>query len=354
MTFDIDKAISERFQKAEGFKMFAPGDGIYRDTASMRTLDESQKARKAGDTETADRLLEDYNDNLETLYDSKETHVPNITPGKNGEPVLGKPIKAPGRPDAIATKANQDGIYWKHPMMRQDAVEARGEVPGDEEAWTQAAKQMNRKTGRSKRDLDTAVTEVAIGENPKYHALPPGRSVEAFIDRVVGHVQAGMSFEDALDLAAEDMAGRSLRKSFDIDRAIESIQKAGGNALVDTYEANEDQYDPYNMPGMEFANPDDSSEYYNDYWAFLNLTDPQTGAPLPFESALFDAFSSKGVPLTEEQIEQIKKRIAGRSEKKTGQINRSFDVDSAIAANQPTGRASPEPVRPIKGPGQRL
>ncbi len=234
MTFDIDKAMSERFQKAEGFKMLSPGDGIYRDTASMRTLDESQKARDAGDTQTANKLLDDYDDNLESLYDSSETHVPNIIRRENGKLALGKPIKSPRNPDALATKYNKDGIYWDHPMMRPSAETARGNVPDDESAREQYIKQMNRKTGRSKRDLDTAVTEVAIGENPEYSALPPGRSIDAFIDQVIGNMQTGMSFEDAIDFVAESMVGRSLKrsldtlkKSCDIDRRMAQWTAAG-------------------------------------------------------------------------------------------------------------------------------
>lgn len=227
MTFDIDKAISKRFQKGEGFEMFAPADGIYRDTASMRLLDEADKARKAGDTQAADRYMKDYNDNAESLYDASETHVPNVTRGKDGRPVFGEPIKSPGRPDAIATELNKEGIYWHHPMMNRSAERARGNTPDDETAEEQAVKQMARKTGRNKRDLDTALTEIATGENPAYNALPPGRSVDAFIDQVMGHMQAGMSFEDAINTAAESMTGRSLKKSCDIDSRMDQWSAAG-------------------------------------------------------------------------------------------------------------------------------
>lgn len=220
---DIDKAINERFAKT--------GDGFFIDNGTGRAFaGDGQRALENGTL----RVGDDY----ESLWD--------IGP-------IEKELKANYDPAAALDAGDEKSINhttarmalqefgegpWHHPMMNWQAKKARGviaDIPENAAAFAQQEqkdqealnKTMNKKAGRSKRDLDTALTEIATGENPGYFALPSGRSVSAFIDQVMGHMQAGMSFEDAIDTVAESMTGRPLKKSCDIDQAIADRQPTG-------------------------------------------------------------------------------------------------------------------------------
>lgn len=76
---------------------------------------------------------------------------------------------------------------------------------------------------------------------------------------------------------------------------LESIQKAGGAALVDTYDLAPEQ----NLPGLDFVNPDDPKEKYDNLSAYHHTVLHDNDADMPFSSDLF-------------QNEEVSDKLAGR------------------------------------------
>ena len=141
---------------------------------------------------------------------------------------------------------------WHHPMMNWQARKARGEVldiPENAEAFAQqeqkgyedAGKQMTRKAGLNKRDLDTAISEALLGENPKYDAVPSDDRLDTAMNVIKRLIESGAAtFDDAINVVSYMMYDRPLKKSFDIDSAMashdqsysaEPIQRSGTEAF---------------------------------------------------------------------------------------------------------------------------